>query len=638
MKNDRETTNNSTLKMIRDTNNKIETYNRNLKREKHKSQKLQLAFASTNALSDTLNKYNHQFYNSVEHSKILYVLSPYRVHHLFCVYNNRLTPLGRNINLDTPKAFFNYIIKHCQIEGLIPDYSLPIYQKLFQSVFDYLKYRPLSPYYAFLQKYSLHFNIHSVFYDTNNFVYINKNLFAVSQKGFISQSTTLNPLDKNLILKLYGEHPSHSRKFFNVLPSHITKLVSKEKMVSDKEITYFPNSLFLYKHNRAYAMRFLSNKIEILNNAAPFLYHTNSVFTIEQLENAVTQKLSDSCIRLLHALSSGSIDKLIEISILWANISTNAYRTLEKSKRFMYVLNGNSNSVNTWKVFLEKCNLRSPFYNGLNYLTKRETLTKLTTYPLQNITYIASTPSKRTESPQQRADLLKLIQGNTIAFKNDIGLPMHIKNKLPILCYADTQADINRLLEEYPSKSITLNIDTDIYNNISKELTPQDYDKIATFLSLLGLCHLTNTKSIEKNNNATDGIIDILSSFCYHREGEYLYFEDIYNYYLEYCKHTSINAPLSSILLNKALKQRYAHKRPRKSKTDNRWAYTDLAFHIDDFRDFFHTSNENVHTYDTEFTDTILQYQDTLASLFKNALDNFHPDTNTPLTHFYEIE
>lgn len=562
----------------------------------------------------------------------------------FCLSKNRIEILGENKRLSTPKKLVTYIINTyitCTDTKIqIPERSLPIYSELFTAFYNYIRCYPLPPYYAYLQKYVSSLYMGNFFYYIDHFICINENIYIFCL--FNTAHPTLTLFSKKIML--------FDNSFFNpndvIPPAHFLKgfyrqlsaLISNNgnQIITRKD---YPNHSFSLKiSNNVFDVKFSNNKADVIPNAISPSLCTYSHYSQEQL-HLLNTPLSEPSLNFLYTLSSGSIERFHEICSLFALLCTNQYYSLKRSKRALFIITGSISTINIFKSILEKCGLSSPVFNGTNTICKNSSLNLISQYLFKNIKYIAVTLSDPKDTPRQQEIILSLIKGNRIKCYNDIRFPVVLKNNLPIICFSDSQKNIRSSMQSYPSKLISLDFNAESLNELMQH-SVIDFQIISTYLSLYGLFYLQSDSQNNKgkkvraaNNDYTE---EFISKYCYPSENSHLFFDDLHNAYMKYCRQQSGSVPLSYIKFNKIMKQNFEYKRPHTTKDDNRWAYTNIAFDEESFSNFFQTPTVNVDASYIDFKNTLLENQKYLSDLLNEGLHAFIP-SQTQRTVFYEL-
>ena len=556
------------------------------------------------------------------------ITNPQHYPSLFCIYQKAICPLGTSQKLDTPQKLLDYTVQL---------YSVTFHQKLsvssiilnehfadyYHALYQYLKFHILPPYWKFLQSYANQFEIYSLFFYTNNFICINGNIYLNQSTIQTSIYQPFSCLDKNFIYQFYNETAKRpSSTFFRNLHRQLRKNLSSDQNYKIN-MNSLPCSFNLNINNNVYPVQFTSSGIHISEIPLPYCAHKQNIIRKQELD-ALFKSIPNSCIELLSILSNNDKNIFIQISKLFALLSGNHFSSLNKSFRKLQIVCLNPKCTDVFSKILFLCNNTSPDINGLNVLSKKQTLANVLLYPFMGLNYIQISARGKKETNRQQDIILSLIKGAAIHSYNDIGFPIILKNNLPILIFSNSEKEINQLSSIYPSEIIRWNFDFEEADRIMSDMSPKTIHFLKIFITLTGLYAYSFCKSTKKKQpDNSIGINDFISCFCQTKECSYIFFDELYNLYQEYCANNSI-VPLTFICFNKQMKQHYSYKRPHLSRNDNRWAYCNLKFDYDSWNN--HVSkpvSSNNQPY--SFKQYLITMHQEIFNNLQSALSSFSP-------------
>lgn len=620
-------THNSTLSSLRQTYSYYEEQEKKLRQIANAERKEQTALQSQNNLYIAYINW----LNSVTiPDEIALMMHPNNIVTLFCFYNGNITPLGNKQRLSSPALLLEYIsdLFFQTTSRNFPDSKClnSNFTGLFNALYEYLKKHPLPPYWNFLQSYVKHTYVHSFLFDASNFISINGNIYLYHKKQYITFQHDFSLLNNDFIEKLY---PADTKRlpnnFYKKFYKQISKVLFSDNIYSYKSTVYSPYSFHIEINKNIYEAQLLSNEMTIIPKPFPYNFHASNIIKKQNITK-LSLPMSETSIQLLNLLASGNVEQLKELSCFYSLLTTAHYHSLKKSERKIQIISGSAERINAFISFLSKCNISSPLIDGLNNVTKKNNLVNISTYPFQGINYVSFLPSKKKETSRQQDIIISLLKGNKFQCNNSIGFPTIIKNQLPLVCFSDSSLQTERIANTYPSQIINLDFEVDNVSAILTCITEEDICVIKYFLALYGLYTLSSIKKSRKkavNSVNQDSVMSFISSFCYTENNKYTYFEELYITYSEFCCKSGIT-PLSYICFNKRLKQSYEYKRPHTTRSDNRWAYCNLAFNRTAYDEYINTPLEAKNNIQNNLKETILHAQEQISFAIKNSLDNFN--------------
>ncbi len=532
-------------------------------------------------------------------------LLPFMAHDLqFNFYrylNNKLYYLETNESFESYKDFFAFLIQRYQhinpTYSLNLDFSNYVYKNIFTYIKNCLVYAP-NPINSF-EKHYLKYppkTIPLFMKNSQNFIFIDNNVFTYKSNSLENCKFTYIFMDETFLTSLFP-NTEIPLSFFQSFPTHLKKVISPNNFFKFRSIPYSPLSFHIKKNLDTYSVHLNTQEgvFEVIPTPLNYIQSENLFFTVSTIQK-LKLPLTERLLNFIYDISSGSLESLDEISSIFCMLATDHYYSLSSSQRKMFVIHSEEDTLDFFQQLLDRCSFSSPSFNELKLLKKKENICRIYLYPFQHTRYILTHPSKREETPEQKAVLTRLIKGENIEFTNNISLPFCFRNQLPLLCFASRQKEISYLTKQYPTKVILLNLNPNKLFTQFNTLSDPEIQSLSLFLSLYGLFEQSPKNAVSKKTTKgsslrteTEIIKKFTSDFCYTSPNSYLYFDELYSFYEKYCKHNHYGLPLPFISFNKIIKERFTYKRPHKTANDNRWAYENTAFDETTFNNYLYT-------------------------------------------------
>lgn len=383
---------------------------------------------------------------------------------------------------------------------------------------------------------------------------------------------------------------------------------------------------------------------ELTYESAPNKYMT--VPFLVDIKSCENIQLSDSAIRVLYNISGGSKKDLDMFAVLCAILSSNYYSNTTYtmpsrniSPLCLYTIFADSENLKylMWLISVLYFPIVTFPFSKAKEITKTLHIMNLVNCNLSpSYSAIPTTPSL-TESNIQIATIKKIIQRKPISRKLPDGQNITLLNHLPMLCFTHSQKELNYLNTTYKTKVFHFkNVIPDYFNQI------EEANMLMAFLCIYGL-HLlytqnwhTSTLARKKAQDTSQTIVQrFLRDYTSSDENAYIYAKDLYDYYIEYCNLSNSGTPLTRILFVREVRKTCLceYKKPRHSRSDNRYAFIGLKKDIEKSNEFEKKMNKEhtnitLENFSTELSEPLQIVNDYIQSLL-HRLETPKPTTIT---------
>lgn len=427
--------------------------------------------------------------------------------------------------------------------------------------------------------YKLYPPSHSLYYDlrmyNTSFSCIDRNLVYRKDSRCIRNVYALDPSLAS------GKHLRRKINLFNIIP----KLLSPDNFYTSAPCCTNNYSFNFNYEGELYHAYFKESGLTY--EKAPNKYMTVHFYI--DLKKHKNIQLSNSAIQALYSISGGAKKDLDTFAILCAILSSNYY-----SNTTYTMPSKNVSPLCLYTIFAPSKELEYLIYliSALYFHSQNSSVPKIKELPktsciidLVNMNLssshnaILATPSL-IESTTQINLVQKIIQRKPLSRKLSDGQNITLLNHLPMLCFTDSQKELNYLNATYKTKVFHFkNIKPPYIDSIEK------VSMFMTFLCIYGL-HLlytqnwhTSSSSSETLQNTSQSIVQRFLHDCTSPDAEaYTYADDLYEHYVAYCEFSNSGTPLTRISFTKEVRKTCLceYKKPRHSRSDNRYAFIGL--------------------------------------------------------------
>lgn len=312
---------------------------------------------------------------------------------------------------------------------------------------------------------------------------------------------------------------------------------------------------------------------------------------------------TDELTRFLFAVTNGNYRNLVNLSILFANISSPELLT---PKLFVISYTSNANSGLSMPEYFrgildlifnaEQNPSFSKEFPSINKIVMKKYIPFMLNNLFQGTKILFISKGSSVLSEPQRKVLCQLIKGSKINSTDLKFGSVSFRNSNPIICFSNNHKEIAYMEQNLPC----IRIDFDFVNNVDSLCTPnpnvniEAFEWLRTCLPLYGLYMLaeksfhhqpipkgSNIKTSSLNDNITN---EFLSTCCIFSPDDFVYTDELYNVYTTYYKTVHKSEPLKRTQLINTLKQipGLIYKRPHISRSkSNKYAFVGIRLKAD---------------------------------------------------------
>lgn len=482
----------------------------------------------------------------------------------------RIMTQNKAIIFSNASEFFNYFNTFSGVLGFFIDFTDSYFQKLYKLYYSYLIQNYLS---------QIYMNLHA------NFYMINKEIIFIDPNY-----TDIGTGDDTIrMLQRYGVSDSNLKPLLKAIP----KILDNSSFHTSAPCCCSNYSFnFSFRKNIFHAY-FTDEGIKYEKCSNEYM-NTHVISTVDPV-HFTEESFIQSWIDILYAITGGIKENIDNLSMLCALIMTNYYKNINYalpskncSPLSLYIIYAPEEQAATLRYWLKSL---VPYdYEESDYqlkdITKTNNIFNLIRQNYRFPTYIPVEPSKSKESELQIETIKKLIKRKEINIKDNHGINHTLINHLPIICFVNNQQQLSYLQANFKTKTFSFEPYT---VPINAEYNLERAQLLIDFLSIYGLKMLFDT-NFKRNVRPNEPIVaeSITQRFindCLKPEPNHTFYaDDLYDVYSYYYHLFYTDSPLSKICFNKELRKmlpyEYEYKKPRHSRSDNRYAF--IGINIDE--------------------------------------------------------
>lgn len=482
--------------------------------------------------------------------------------------------------------FFKYLASLSNVIEFNIDYDDNFFSKLYNLFYSYIRSYadipyPYNSYIANVYKSTAsNPQLYDIFMNPDSlFCFINKELCIIDSY----QKFSLNVLNK---LQTFCASPKKLISLLNTLP----KILAGSSFYTSAPCCSSNYSFNFVAKGTIFHAYFNNDSVSYERNKNEYMSDTLLVNMDKLSEINISQKVIDT----LYMITGGIKQNMDNFSRLCALIRTNYYKNIiytlpskNCSPLSLFVVYAPQDQATVIRFWLENI-LLSTFIESdyqLKDITKAKNILDLIMQNFLNPTYIPVKPSKSEESETQIKVIKKFIHRQEIKVKDNYGLNHTLINHLPVICFVDDSKLLNLIKANFKTKVFNF-LPASSLATASYKL--QESEELACILSIYGLKLLYDSNHRNKTRiewpNQTESITENFVEDCLKSDdGSVLYAEDLYKIYANYFKLFYGGSPLTQICFTKELRRllankqiSYQYKKPRRSRSDNRYAFVGI--------------------------------------------------------------
>ena len=523
-------------------------------------------------------------------------------------------------NVNYNKAYiwqlYNLFYSYFRFYGEIPS----PYNRYIANVYKTAKFNPQLNY--ILMNPSLYFN------------YINKEIFFYDP---IYNDFGLG-LDVINMLQRYQEKSRISPSKFGSLLNTLPKIMDSSSFyASAPHCTSNYSFIFSAKGKEFYAY-FINDGIKLYSKTDKHV-SVKSLFNLDEFTQI-------NCIQywayILYEITGGTKQAMDNFSILCSLIMTNYYKNIRYtlpskncSPLSLYLVYAPQDQIMLIRYWLE--NILLPAYNESNYqlkdITKTKNIIELIRKNILLSEYIPVIPSKSKDTEAQVNTINKIIHRKKIEVKDTYGLKHTLINHLPVICFVHDPIQLEKLQSNFKKTRVFTFKPSPSLSKYKRENSKQ----LSCLLSIYGLKMLYDSNF--KNNSGikwqeqTENVIErFINEFIKLEDGCICYADDLYEIYADYYSSVYGGSPYTRICFIKEFRKLLSnrswscqYKKPRKSRSDNRYAFIGISIDEEKVKETAAQAKEtNPDTNKTAFIKYLNDMQDTVNEILQSLYNGLY--------------
>lgn len=513
----------------------------------------------------------------------------------FALQDNLIMTQAGTIIFSNAVDFFGYMKKNYNefpnVLDFYIDFTDPYFQKLYKLCYSYLKcYKdipsPYNRYMAYIYKSLKHNNdLYPIFMNPHTYFHMLNKELSYKQ-----------PSDKRIVLgqdiismlSSYGISANKLIPLLRIIP----KLLDNSAFHTSAPCCS-SNYSFNFSHKRnIFHAYFIDDEIKY--EKCQNEYMCAPIISTVDPEHFTAISPMQSWIDILYAITGGIKKNMDNFSMICALIMTNYYKNINYtlpskncSPLSLYIIYAPEKQAALLRYYLQ-CLIPSAYEESdyqLKDITKTKNLLNLVKQNYIYPSYIPVKPSESKESESQIETIKKIMQRKEIHIKDSYGINHTIINHLPIICFVNNPKQLSYLQANFKTKIFSF-MPHDA--SINAEYSTKDCQLLINFLSIYGLKMLFDINHQQNRPNepiATESVTQCFIKDCLKPEPNHACYADyLYEVYSNYYQLFYIGSPLSKICFTKELRKtlpyEYEYKKPRHSRSDNRYAFIGINIDI----------------------------------------------------------